>query len=134
MLRVSLLVVPILLLLPALVSAQLTTTGPSRALDSTDVLVLLDNNPVHEAQEYVLQRDLPYALKVQRLKPNSAIEVKVKFAGGVGVKRQEATADRSGNFHWVFDTPERRSSAEAIVTYTTANGQQRTRSFRIRVE
>jgi hypothetical protein len=113
---------------------QLVLPSVAPAPDSSDILVFLDGNPLSEQQEYVLERDMTYSLKVQNLKPNSNVEVKVKFAGGLGQRRETHQADRHGEIIQLFDTPNRRGEAQCTVAYTTANGTLRERTFRLRVQ
>lgn len=128
------LLLSVLLLVLGLGQAVAVTPGAYPPVDTTDVLVFLDGNPLSEQQEYVLERDMTYSLKVRNLKPNSNVEVKVKFAGGLGQRRETHQADRHGEIIQLFDTPNRRGEAECTVTYTTANGTVRERTFRLRVQ
>lgn len=101
----------------------------------TGVTVFLDNDALTLQQTYELEKDMTYQLKAYHLKPNSDIKVKIKFTGllGLGSKSKTKTADDTGTFRMLFDTPNRKAGAKAIVAYTAANGNRHQRTFKMKV-
>jgi hypothetical protein len=101
--------------------------------DTNEVQVLLDGVALTEQEEYVIERDMTFQLKVLRLKPNSEVEVRVKFAGGLAARRETQQANAQGQIIQLFDSPDRRVTATCTVTFTDQANRTHTREFRLRV-
>lgn len=124
----TLLSLSLLVALPAAGFAQQSAGGPAG-----DVVVYLDGEPMTEQEEYTLEQDMTYQIKVENLQPNSDIELVVKFAGLFGKKKYKKSASAQGSYMQLFDTPRKRSGASIEVFYITADGVARDKQFKVKV-
>lgn len=122
----------LLLTFPLFVVAQApTVVQPGQ---DPGVRVQLDSLVLAPQEEYVLQRDMPYSLQVYDLQPGTTVDIKVKFAGGLGRKKAQKDVPENGIIFYVFDTPDKSAKADATVEYTPADGTRRQVNFTIRTE